>query len=60
MTWTGRRPFRVGTTRAIETRIGRHVVDEVIAWHPQAHLAFRVNATSADPEGESQRFGTTI
>jgi uncharacterized protein YndB with AHSA1/START domain len=53
MTWTGPRPFRVGTTRAIETSVGGHVVDEVIAWHPQVHLAFRVNATSADTEGAS-------
>ena len=28
-------------------------IDEVIAWHPQVHLAFRVNATSADTEGAS-------
>ena len=53
MTWTSPRPFRVGTMRAIETSVGGHVVDEVIAWHPQAHLAFRVNATSADTEGAS-------
>ena len=42
MSWTGPRPLGIGTTRAIETRSGGHVVDEVIAWHPQAHLAFRV------------------
>ena len=53
MTWTGPRPFGIGTTRAIETRSGGHVVDEVIAWHPQTHMAFRVNATSAETEGAS-------
>jgi hypothetical protein len=53
MSWTGPKPFGIGTTRAIETRSGGHVVDEVIAWHPQAHLAFRVNSTSAETEGAS-------
>lgn len=53
MTWTTPRPLGVGTTRAIETSVEGHVIDEVIAWHPQAHLAFRVNATSADTEGAS-------
>jgi hypothetical protein len=53
MTWTSPRPFRVGSTRAIETSVGGHVVDEVIAWHPQVHLAFRVNAVSAPAEGAS-------
>jgi hypothetical protein len=53
MTWTGPRPLGVGSTRTIETRVGGHVVDEVIAWHPQAHLAFRVIATSVDTEGAS-------
>lgn len=53
MTWTSPRPFRVGTTRAIETRTGGRVIDEVIAWHPQVHLAFRVNAVSVPPGGAS-------
>ena len=53
MTWTSPRPFRIGTTRAIETRTGGRVIDEVIAWHPEAHLAFRVNATSVPAEGGS-------
>lgn len=53
MTWTSPRPFRIGTTRAIETRTGGRVVDEVIAWHPQVHLAFRVNAVSEPTEGGS-------
>jgi hypothetical protein len=53
MTWTGPRPFGVGTTRAIETRSGGRVIDEVIAWHPQVHLAFRVNAVSVPTEGAS-------
>jgi len=53
MTWTGRRPFGVGTMRAIETSVGGHVVDEVIAWHPQVHLAFRVNASSVEAGGAS-------
>lgn len=53
MTWNSPRPFRVGTTRAIETRTGGRVIDEVIAWHPQVHLAFRVNAVSEPTEGAS-------
>ena len=53
MTWTSPRPFGVGTTRAIETRTGGRVIDEVIAWHPQVHLAFRVNAVSVPTEGAS-------
>lgn len=53
MTWTTPRPFKVGTTRAIETRTGGRVIDEVIAWHPQVHLAFRVNAVSVPTEGAS-------
>jgi hypothetical protein len=53
MTWTGSGPLRVGSTRAIETRSGGRVVDEIIAWHPQVHLAFRVNAVSVPTEGAS-------
>jgi len=53
MSWTGPRPRGIGSTRAIETRSGGHVVDEVIAWHPQSHLAFRVISSSADTEGAS-------
>ena len=29
------------------------MIDEVLAWHPQSHLAFRVNATSTETEGAS-------
>lgn len=47
MTWTSPRPFRIGTTRVIETRAGGRAVEEVIAWHPQVHLAFRVNESSS-------------
>lgn len=53
MTWTSSGPLRVGSTRAIETSVGGHLVDEVIACHPQVHLAFRVNAVSAPSEGAS-------
>lgn len=53
MTWTSPRPLGIGSIRAVETRVGGHVVDEVIAWHPQSHLAFRVNATSAETGGAS-------
>ena len=53
MSWTSPRPVRVGSTRAIDTRVGGHVIDEVIACHPQVHLAFRVNAVSAPSEGAS-------
>jgi Polyketide cyclase / dehydrase and lipid transport len=53
MAWTSPRPFRVGTTRAIETRSGGRAVDEVIAWHPQVHLAFRVKASSVPTGGAS-------
>ena len=53
MTWTSPRPLRIGSTRAIKTRVGGHVIDEVITWNPHSHLAFRVNATSADTEGAS-------
>jgi hypothetical protein len=53
MTWTSPKPFRVGTTRAIETRSGGRLIDEVIVWHPQVHLAFRVNETAERIEGAS-------
>jgi hypothetical protein len=32
------RPFRVGTTRAVDTRSEGRTVEEVIAWHPQHHM----------------------
>jgi len=53
MSWTSPRPFRVGTTRTIETRGGVRVVDEVVAWHPEVHLAFRVTASTLADEGAS-------
>jgi hypothetical protein len=53
MTWTSPRPHRVGSTRAIETRGGARAVEEVIAWHPQNHLAFRMNAISEPIAGAS-------
>ena len=53
MSWTGPRPLRVGSTRTIETRSGGHAVDEVIAWHPQVHLALRMNAVSVPTSGAS-------
>ena len=53
MTWTSPAPFRVGSTRAIEMRGGACAVEEVIAWHPQSHLAFRMNQTSLATEGAS-------
>lgn len=53
MTWTGPGPLGVGSTRAVETRSGGRVIDEVIAWHPQMHMAFRVNAVSVPTEGAS-------
>ena len=53
MTWTSPRPLRVGSTRAIELRAGACAIEEVIAWHPQSHLAFRMNQTSLATEGAS-------
>jgi hypothetical protein len=53
MTWTSPRPYRVGSTRAIETRGGARAIEEVIAWHPQYHLAFRMNQISEDIAGGS-------
>lgn len=53
MTWTGPGPLGVGSTRAVEMRSGGRVIDEVIAWHPQMHMAFRVNAVSVPTEGAS-------
>jgi hypothetical protein len=53
MTWTSPKPFRVGTTRAVDTRTGGRVHEEVIVWHPQVHLAFRVNEVSEPPGGGS-------
>jgi Polyketide cyclase / dehydrase and lipid transport len=53
MIWRSPKPFRVGTTRAVETRSGGRVIDEVIVWHPQVHLAFRVNEVSEPPGGGS-------
>jgi hypothetical protein len=33
---------------ALETRVGGHVADEAIAWHPQSHLTFRLIAISVE------------
>jgi polyketide cyclase/dehydrase/lipid transport protein len=53
MTWTSPAPFRVGTTRAIEMRGGAAAVEEVIAWKPYSHMAFRMNKSSLPTEGAS-------
>jgi hypothetical protein len=46
MTWTSPAPLRVGTIRAIEMRNGAVAVEEVIAWKPHSHMAFRMNKSS--------------
>lgn len=53
MTWTTPAPFRVGSTRAIEMRSGARAIEEVIAWKPHSHLAFRMNRSSLPTEGAS-------
>ncbi|WP_123029273.1 SRPBCC family protein [Mycolicibacterium stellerae] len=53
MTWISPRPYQVGSTRAIEMRGGARAVEEVIAWHPQSHLAFRMNQISEGIAGAS-------
>lgn len=53
MAWNSPRPHRVGSTRTIETRSGARAVEEVIAWHPQNHLAFRMNEISEPIAGGS-------
>ncbi|HET6734353.1 SRPBCC family protein [Mycobacterium sp.] len=46
MTWTSPAPFRLGSTRAIEMRNGGAALEEVIAWQPHSHMAFRMNKSS--------------
>ncbi|HEX2285798.1 MAG TPA: SRPBCC family protein [Mycobacterium sp.] len=53
MTWTSPAPFGVGTTRAIEMRGGALAVEEVIAWKPHTHMAFRMNKSSFHRERAS-------
>jgi hypothetical protein len=52
MTWTSPQPLRVGSTRAIEMRHGA-AIEEVIAWKPHSHMAFRMNKCSNPGEGAS-------
>ena len=53
MTWTSPAPFRVGSTRAVEMRAGACAVEEVIAWKPHSHMAFRMNKSSLPTERAS-------
>lgn len=53
MTWTSAPPLRLGATRAIEMRNGAAAIEEVIAWKPHSHLAFRMNKCSSPAEGAS-------
>jgi hypothetical protein len=53
MTWSSPPPHTVGSIRSIEIRGGACAVEEVIAWHPQSHLAFRMNTVSAPIAGAS-------
>ncbi|HYZ69982.1 MAG TPA: SRPBCC family protein [Mycobacterium sp.] len=41
MTWTNPERLGVGSTRTIELRHGT-AIDEVIAWKPHSHMAFRI------------------
>jgi uncharacterized protein YndB with AHSA1/START domain len=52
MTWTSAPPLRLGSTRAIKMRNGA-AIEEVIAWKPHSHLAFRMNKCSNPAEGAS-------
>ena len=52
MTWTSPPPLRIGSTRAINMRNGA-AIEEVIAWNPHSHMAFRMNKCSNPGEGAS-------
>jgi hypothetical protein len=51
MTWTNPQRLGVGSTRAIELRRGS-AIDEVIAWKPHSHMAFRMTQNS-DPSQQA-------
>jgi carbon monoxide dehydrogenase subunit G len=51
VTWTSPQPHGIGTTRTVHMRGGIVGDEEVLAWEPYSHMAFRFNEASTGSIG---------